>query len=57
MRSAAAKANDAGLQSVWAGQGLRMLRRGSAASIVDQIRQEIAETLAKMQDQVPVSVR
>lgn len=57
MRSAAAKANDAGLQSVWAGQGLRMLRRGSAASIVDQIRQEIAETLARMHDQVPVSVR
>ena len=41
MRRAAMGAKDAGLQSMWAGQGLRMMRKGAAAAIMSQLREEI----------------
>ena len=55
MRRAAAAADDAELQSVWAGQGLRLLRQGPAASIMEQLRKEITGTLAEIQQHLPVS--
>jgi nitronate monooxygenase len=48
MRRAAARAEDAGLQSLWAGQGLRLLRRSSAPELMDTLRKEIRETLAML---------
>lgn len=57
MRRAAAAANDAGLQSVWAGQGLRLLRRGSATSIMIQLRQEITAATAATLERLPVALR
>lgn len=46
MRRAAAARGEAGVQSVWAGQGLRLLRKGPAASIMLQLQKEIADTAA-----------
>jgi nitronate monooxygenase len=53
MRSAAAKAKNAELQSVWAGQGLRMLRKGSAASIMSQLRNEITRAMQDTRKRIP----
>ncbi|HLJ30383.1 MAG TPA: nitronate monooxygenase [Candidatus Angelobacter sp.] len=55
MRRAAAIANDGGLQSMWAGQGLRLLRRGTAASLMAQLQQEIIEAVAETQKRLPVA--
>jgi nitronate monooxygenase len=53
MRRAAAAANDAGLQSLWAGHGLRMLRRGSATSILLQLREEIIAVAVATLNRLP----
>lgn len=59
MRRAAAAAGEAGFQSVWAGQGLRLLRQGPAASIMLQLQKEIADvtatTLEKLLENTRVS--
>ena len=57
MRRAATAAGDAGLQSVWAGQGLRLLRRGSAASIMARLRQEIMDVAAATQQRLPMALQ
>jgi nitronate monooxygenase len=57
MRRAAAEQRHAEVQSLWAGQGLRMLRTGSATSIMAQLRQEIIDTTAAICERLPVSVR
>jgi nitronate monooxygenase len=57
MRRAAGTKGDAELQSLWTGQGLRMLRRGSATKIVDQLRAEIVEALDHARERLPVALR
>lgn len=57
MRRAATAKGDAELLSLWAGQGLRMLRRGSATRIMDQLRMEIVEALDKARERLPVALR
>lgn len=57
MRAASAAANDAGLQSLWAGQGLRLLHPGSATSIMSRLRQEITAALVETQHRLPVALR
>lgn len=57
MRRAAANAHDAGLQSLWAGQGIRMLRQGPATSIMDQLRQEIADSLENARRRLPAALQ
>jgi nitronate monooxygenase len=48
MRRAAAKAGNRDLLSLWAGQGVRMLRRGSARDIMQELRHEIEAVLAQL---------
>ncbi len=57
MRRAGASANDSSVQSLWAGQGLRMLRRGSAASIMDQLRHEIIEAIKATRARLPLALQ
>jgi nitronate monooxygenase len=57
MRSASAKASNAELQSVWAGQGLRMLRQGAAGSIMAQLREEVTRALEKTCKSVQADLR
>jgi hypothetical protein len=42
---------------LWAGQGLRMLRKGPASTIMAQLRQEIIEATSAVCNRLPVSVR
>lgn len=53
MRRAAGAANDLGMQSIWAGQGLRLLRRGSAKSIMLRLRQDIRAIMAATLERRP----
>ncbi len=46
MRRAAAAAGRAGLLSLWAGQGVRMIRELSASELMTRLKQEIAQALA-----------
>jgi len=57
MRRAAAAAHNADLQSLWAGQGLRMLRTGSAAVIMAQLREEITTATVSICNRLPVAAR
>lgn len=47
MRSAAAARNDAEYLSLWAGQGVRLARRGSASELVARLAREAEETIAR----------
>jgi nitronate monooxygenase len=49
LRTAAAKQGRAEFLSLWAGQGVRMARRQSAAELVAHLVQEIDATLAALQ--------
>jgi nitronate monooxygenase len=49
LRAAAAKQGRAEFLSLWAGQGVRMARRQSAAELVARLAQEIEATLATLQ--------
>jgi nitronate monooxygenase len=51
MRRAAAAANQAGMLSLWAGQGVRMLREGSAAQLMSALKDEITQALADLMEQ------
>ena len=48
MRTAAAQRGDAGLLSLWAGQGVRLSRRERAADLVARIRREADDTLRRL---------
>jgi nitronate monooxygenase len=52
MRRAAAAANRAGLLSLWAGQGVPMIRELPAAQLLVQLKQEMAEALASVLHQL-----
>ena len=52
MRRAAAQAKQAGLLSLWAGQGVRMIRECSAAELMKELREEIKQTQEKTVQQL-----
>ena len=52
MRRAAAAARQAGLLSLWAGQGIRMLRETTAAQLMQELREEMKQAWSKLKDQV-----
>jgi nitronate monooxygenase len=49
MRRAAASAKEAGLLSLWAGQGVRMLRERTAGQLMAELNDEMKQTLANLQ--------
>ena len=48
LRAAAAKRGDAGLLSLWAGQGVRLARRQPAADLVRRLAQEAEAVIARL---------
>ena len=52
MRRAAAAANQPGMLSLWAGQGLRMLREGTAEQLMSELKDEMDRTFANLKDQI-----
>ncbi|MDJ0951269.1 MAG: nitronate monooxygenase [Alphaproteobacteria bacterium] len=48
MRAAAAKAGKADYLSLWAGQGVRLARRQSAAELIARLAEETSEAIARM---------
>lgn len=50
MRRAASAANQPGMLSLWAGQGLRMLREAPAAQLISDLKDEINQALQDLQD-------
>ena len=48
MRRAAASANQSGVLSLWAGQGVRMLRERSAGELIAEIKDEIEQAMSKL---------
>ena len=52
MRRAAASAGDAGLLSLWAGQGVGMLRETTAAQLMNDLEKEINQAWSDLKDQL-----
>jgi nitronate monooxygenase len=52
MRRAAATAKDAGLLSLWAGQGVGMLRETTAAQLMKELEKEMERAWSKLKDQL-----
>lgn len=52
MRRAAAAAKQAGLLSLWAGQGVGMLRETSAEQLMTELRDEIKQAWSKLKDEL-----
>jgi nitronate monooxygenase len=52
MRRAAASAQQAGLLSLWAGQGIRMLREGTAAELMAELKDQVRQSWAALRDQM-----
>ena len=52
MRRAAAAAKQAGLLSLWAGQGLGMMRETTAAQLMKELEEEMKEAWAKLKEQM-----
>ena len=52
MRRAAASARDAGLLSLWAGQGVGMLRETTAAQLMNDLEKEMKQAWAKLKEQM-----
>lgn len=50
MRRAAASAGDAGLLSLWAGQGVGMLRETTAAQLMNDLEEEMKQAWMKLKD-------
>jgi nitronate monooxygenase len=48
LRNEAVKQNRAEFLSLWAGQGVRLARRSSAAKLVDALREELEQTVARL---------
>jgi nitronate monooxygenase len=55
LRTAAAKQGRAEFLSLWAGQGVRLARRQSAAGLIARLSKEIDATLDALQKFVPAS--
>lgn len=53
MRRAAAAANQPGLLSLWAGQGIPMLRERTAEELMAELRNEIREAVNQLRNQIP----
>jgi nitronate monooxygenase len=53
MRRAAAQAKRSGLLSLWAGQGIRMLRETTAEKLIADLRDEMKRTLKGINEQLP----
>jgi nitronate monooxygenase len=52
MRRAAAAAKDASLLSLWAGQGVPMLREGTAAQLMAALKKEIEQAWSRLKDEI-----
>ena len=52
MRRAAAAAKQAGLLSLWAGQGLGMMRETTAAQLMKELQEQMKEAWAKLKEQM-----
>ncbi|HET9166601.1 MAG TPA: nitronate monooxygenase, partial [Candidatus Angelobacter sp.] len=52
MRRAAAAAKQAGLLSLWAGQGLGMMRETTAAQLMKELKEEMNEAWKKLKEQM-----
>jgi nitronate monooxygenase len=52
MRRAAAAAKQAGFLSLWAGQGLGMMRETTAAQLINELREEMKEAWVKLKEQM-----
>jgi len=52
MRRAATAAKQAGLLSLWAGQGLGMLRETTAEQLIKELQEEMKEAWVKLKDQM-----
>jgi nitronate monooxygenase len=52
MRRAAASAGQAGLLSLWAGQGVSMLRETTTEQLMKELRKEMKEAWLKLKDQM-----
>jgi nitronate monooxygenase len=48
MRRAAAQAKQSGVLSLWAGQGIGMIREGSAKELMSQLQEEVKQTCEKL---------
>ena len=54
LRAAAAKANSPDVLSLWAGQGVKLARKGKAADITRAIWREARETMQRNASRWPV---
>jgi len=52
MRRAAAAARQAGLLSLWAGQGVRLLRERTAGQLMAELKVEIEQAWRGLKDQI-----
>jgi len=52
MRRAAAAAKQSGLLSLWAGQGVRMLRERTAPQLMAELKAEIEQAWQSLKDQL-----
>jgi nitronate monooxygenase len=57
MRRAGSAVNDNSVLSQWTGQGIRLLRQGSATKIMNELRQEIVEALEAARERLPLALR
>ncbi|MGC2697331.1 MAG: nitronate monooxygenase [Candidatus Angelobacter sp.] len=52
MRRAAASTHQAGLLSLWAGQGIRMIREATAEELMTKLREEMGQAWCNLKDQL-----
>jgi nitronate monooxygenase len=57
MRRAGVAADDNSVLNQWTGQGIRMLRQGSATKIMNELRQEIVEALEAARERLPLALQ
>jgi nitronate monooxygenase len=57
MRRAGASGKNSSVQSLWAGQGIRMLRQGSATKIMNELKQEVVEALEAARERLPLALQ
>ena len=52
MRRAAASTGQAGLLSLWAGQGVGMMRETTAAQLMNELQEEMKQAFAKLKGEM-----
>jgi NAD(P)H-dependent flavin oxidoreductase YrpB (nitropropane dioxygenase family) len=52
MRRAAASAGQAGLLSLWAGQGVGMMRETTVERLMSELREEMKQAWSKLKEQI-----